>query len=124
MRFYNWKGSENKASNGRRSNADDYGELLISGNVRLIEPRIDEDLGQGGIDYVAVDGSWARIAGSHDERAIPEGKSWHPRNRGARLQFYGPDGAEVAGAWWANWAERSGNFFEYYIVEGGFVAKK
>ena len=129
MKFYDWEGSRDKASNGRNSNADDYTELVIGtslgGDVVAIAPRSDFDAidkDRGSIDYVRVSGD------PRDNSPVPEGKGWHPRDRYAELQFYGPDGKEVAGWWYADWrAPRGGGRdggYEIYPVRGGFVAKK
>ena len=131
MKFYNWEGSKDKASNGRNSNADDYTDLIIGtslgGNVVAIAPRSDFpaiDKDRGSIDYVAVSGD------PRDNITRQEGKRWALNARGARLQFYGPDGAEVAGNWWAVWYEKrlasrtADYFYESYTVHGGFVARK
>ena len=96
MRFYNWKGG-----------TDNYKDLIIGtkhgGRLNVLAP----------IDHVLVE--WH----SHDPtRPLPR-ESWMVEgdNTGARFQFYGPDGAEVAGYWWARW-------YKGYTVHGGFVARK
>ena len=97
MRFYNWKG-------GTVSYPDLAMGTKQGGKISVLSP----------IDHVLID--------RYDSPAPPSGNwivgtTW----TGARFQFYGPDGAEVAGYWWATW-EKGGN--NRHIVHGGFVAKK
>lgn len=123
----NWQG-------GSGTRADEYSQLNIgsAGNlvgraerVDAVSPRSDFrgiDANSGGIDYVEVGGN-----PEPDEGRSRRG--WQHDRRGARFQFYGPDGAEVAGHWWADWGTfvrrvLDTNIYEYHTVQGGFVAKK
>lgn len=97
MIFYNWKG-------GTVSYPDLVMGTKQGGKLDVLTP----------IDHVLIE-RYAQSADATSGNWIVSSPS-----TGARFQFYGPDGAEVAGYWWATWKGGDSS----HIVHGGFVAKK